>query len=244
LFRIFITNCIAPLILLCVACAAPSALGADATLLIQDSRITGPQNVYITPKALRIDNQKTGTTLVCKAPKWELDIYNKRNRTSYHCAAEAFKASFFNTLTKLYREALTPVKWKKTGVETRQGLEILKFGVRLDMKHSHLDLMRGDVRSAEYYVCPGLKLPDKACNVLATLYSMPLFGDVPISCTFYGDRGETLYALSTKDVKKISVVDPFFDLPKFTAAKSEREVFIDPKAQEAMEEMFGEPPSP
>lgn len=213
-------------------------------MLIQDSRITGPQNVYITPKALRIDNQKTGTTLVCKAPKWELDIYNKRNRTSYHCAPEAFRASFFNTLTKVYRDALTPVKWKKTGVETRQGLDILKLGVRLDMKHSHLDMMHGDVRSAEYFVGTNLKLPDKACNVLATLYSVPLLGDVPISCTFYGDRGETLFALSTKDVKKISVVDPFFDFPKFAAARSEREVFIDPMAQEAIEGMFGEPASP
>lgn len=233
---------VARVLILSVLTASP-AMAIDAVLLKQESRVTGSQNVYIAARAVRIDNQKTGTTIVCRAPDWDVDIYNKRNRTTYHCAAQEFKAVFFNLLTKLYREAFASVKWKKAGTEVRSGEEITKFSVPLDIKHSRLDMLRGDITGAEYFVGTGFKLPSKVCNVMSTYYSMPLMGKVPIQCTFYGVGGETLNALSTKEIKKIVVVDPFFDLPKFTLAKSEREVFIDPKAQAAMEELFGEPPT-
>jgi hypothetical protein len=218
----------------------PAALAGNATLLVQESTVTGSQNVYITPRALRIDNKKTGTTIVCKAPQWQVDIYNKRNRSVYSCAPQEFKASFFNTFTKVYRENFASLKWKKSSSENRDGIEISKLGVQLDGKRGRLDLMNVDVRSGEYFVATSFKLPSKACDVLATFYSLPLVGEIPIQCIFYGMHAETLTPLSTKEIKNISVVDPFFEVPKFAVAKSERDVFIDPTARQTIEEMFGE----
>lgn len=217
---------------------------ADATLLLQKSTVTGGQSVYIAAKALRIDNQKTGTTIVCKAPKWEVDIYNKRNRTSFHCAAEDFKASFFQSITKVYRENLTNLKWKKESVEQRDGISIVKMAVHLDGKQGRLDLMNVDVRNGEYLLTTNFKLPPKVCNVLAVLTSMPPMGLIPIACTYYGVNSQSASPLVTKEIKKISVVDPFFETPKFAAAPSERDVFIDPAGREAIEDMFGDRPAP
>lgn len=220
--------------------ACRSAFAAQAILLVQDSNVTGSQNVYVSPKALRIDNKKTSTTIICKAPKWQVDVYNKRNRTIYSCAAQDFKGSFFNTFTKVQRENFAAIKWKKLGMETRDGVELTNLGVQLDGKRGHLDLMNVDVRNGNYFVATSLKLPSKACDVLATFYSLPLVGEIPVQCVFYGVHGESLTPLSTREIKSISVVDPFFEVPKFARAKSEREVFIDPAAHQTIEDMFGE----
>ncbi|CAN5627103.1 hypothetical protein BH10CYA1_BH10CYA1_43020 [soil metagenome] len=231
-------------LLISLACQSTSkCFGADATLLVQKSAVTGGQHVYITQKALRIDNQKTGTTIVCKAPKWEVDLYNKRNRTSFHCTAESFKASFFQSITKVYRENLTNLKWKKEGTEQRDGVSILKMAMHADGKQGKMDLMSVNVRNAEYFLATSFKLPPKVCNVLAVLTSMPPMGLIPIECTYYGVNSKAGSPLTTKEIKKISVVDPFFEVPKFAVASSERDVFIDPAGREAIEDMFGDRPT-
>ncbi|MBS1955491.1 MAG: hypothetical protein JST89_15010 [Cyanobacteria bacterium SZAS-4] len=232
-------------LLFALGCSSTTeCFSADATLLIQKSTVTGGQNVYIAAKALRIDNQKTGTTIVCKAPRWEVDLYNKRNRTSFHCAAEDFKASFFQSITKVYRDNLTNLKWKKEGVEQRDGISVLKMAVHLDGKQGKLDLMNVDVRNGEYFLATNFKLPPKVCNVLAVLTSMPPMGLIPIACTYYGVNSDSASPLVTKEIKKITVVDPFFETPKFAAAPSERDVFIDPAGREAIEDMFGDRTTP
>lgn len=213
---------------------------ADATLLVQSSAVTGGQNVYIAQKAMRIDNQKTGTTIVCKAPKWDVDLYNKRNRLSFHCTAESFRASFFQSITKVYRENLTNLEWKKEGVEQRDGVSILKMAVHLDGKSGRLNLMKVDIRNGEYFLATNFKLPPKACNVLAILTSMPPMGLIPIALTYYGVNSNSASPLVTNEIKKISVVDPFFEVPKFATAITERDVFIDPAGREAIEDMFGD----
>ncbi len=231
-------------LLVSFGCASTSkCFGADATLLVQKSTVTGGQNVYITSKALRIDNQKTGTTIVCTAPKWEVDLYNKRNRTSFHCPAENFRASFFQYITRVYRENLTNLKWKKEGTEERDGVPIVKMAVHIDGKQGKMGLMSVDVRNGEYFLATGFKLPPKVCNVLAVLTSMPPMGLIPIECTYYGVNSESASPLSTKEIKKISVVDHFFEVPKFPTAITERDVFIDPAGREAMEDMFGDRPT-
>ncbi len=234
---------IASLLISCGCQSTSKCFGADATLLVQKSTVTGGQNVYITQKALRIDNQKTGTTIVCKAPKWEVDLYNKRNRTSFHCIAENFKASFFQSLTKVYRENLTNVKWKKESTEQRDGVSIQKMAVHVDGKQGKMGLMSVDVRNGEYFLATSFKLPPKVCNVLAVLTSLPPMGLIPIECTYYGVNSLAASPLTTKEIKKISVVDPFFEIPKFAAAPSERDVFIDPAGREAIEDMFGDRPT-
>jgi len=229
---------------ICLAWQSTSkCFSADATLLIQESSVTGGQNVYITPKALRIDNQKTGTTIVCKAPKWEVELYNKRNRSTFHCPTEDFKASFFQSITKVYRENLTNLKWKKEGVEQRNGVSIVKFGVHPNGTRGKMDLMDVSVRNGEYFLATSFKLPPKVCNVLAIFCSLPPMGMIPMQCTYYGVNSEAASPLSTKEIKRISVVDPFFEIPKFPAAPSERDVFIDPAGREAIEDMFGDRPA-
>lgn len=218
--------------------AGQTAFAADAMLFIQESPVTGGQSVYVTPKAMRIDNQKTGTTIICKAPKWEVDIYNKKNRTAFHTTADQFKASFFSGIFKIYRENFSNIKWKKEGVEQRDGVQLVKYGVHLDGKQGKLDLMDQPVRNAEYFVATNLKLPEKACNVLAILTSMPQLGGLPVQCTYYSMSADSASGLTTKVIKKVSVVDPFFEVYKFPAAASERDVFIDPTGRAAIEDFF------
>lgn len=243
--RVFSTQLCTAMLVIALGCISTSkCFSADATLLVQTSTVTGGQNVYIAPKVLRIDNQKTGTTIVCKAPKWEVELYNKRNRTSFHCPAEDFKASFFQSITKVYRENLTNLKWKKEGVEQRDGVSLLKMGVHLDGEQGRLNLMSVNVRNGEYFLATNFKLPPKVCNVLAVLTSMPPMGLIPIACTYYGVNSVSASPLVTKEIKKISVVDHFFEIPKFAAASSERDVFIDPAGREAIEDMFGDRSAP
>jgi hypothetical protein len=218
-------------------------LAGEAILLVQESPITGVQNIYITPKSMRIDNQKTGTTIVSRAPAWEVDIYNKRNRTSFHSTTGDFKASFFQGITKVYRENFTGLKWKKESAETHEGLPTIRYSIQLNGKQGKLDLMSVRIQKADYWIATNFKLPAKVCNVLAILDSVPSMGLIPVQCTYMGVDGSSASPLDTKVFKRISVVDPFFEIPKFAVAQSERDVFIDPAGRAAIEGMFGDPPA-
>ncbi len=218
-------------------------MAGEAMLLVQESPITGVQNIYITPKSIRIDNQKTGTTIVSKSPAWEVDLYNKRNRTSFHTTTGDFKASFFQGITKVYRENFTGLNWKKESTELHSGVPTIRYALHLNGKQGKLDLMSVPIQKADYWIATNFKLPAKVCNVLATLNSVPAMGAIPIQCTYTGVDGDSASPLATKVAKKISVVDPFFEIPKFAAATSERDVFIDPAGRVAIEGMFGDPPA-
>jgi hypothetical protein len=213
----------------------------EAVLIVQEGIITGLQNVYVSPKALRIDNQKTGTTIVSRAPAWEVDLYNKKNRTMYHTTTDKFKASFFQGITKVYRDNLGGLKWKKEGPDKQAGLPAIRYAVHLNGKLGSLELLKVPIQGAYYWLASDFKIPPKACNVLSQLNSLPLFGLLPIQCTYIGINRESSSPLFTQSVKKISVVDPFFDIPKFDLAPSERDVFIDPAGRAAIEGMFGDP---
>lgn len=235
LLRFYVANSL--LFLLSMTAASASS---KAVLLTQDSTVTGPQNIYVAPKALRVDNQRTGTTLVCKAPKWEVELYNKRNRTAYRTTPEKFHASFFMEITKVYRENLTDLKWKKEGEEVREGVSMIKLAVHPEGKEGRLNLMSMAVRNSDYWVATSFKLPPKVCNVVARLDSMPQLDMIPIDCVYYGINGQAIKPLQTRSIKNVTVIDPFFDCPKFEPAKSERDVFLDPSAQDAMQDMFGD----
>lgn len=60
--------------------APPAAKGAESWTLHQTNDVTGEQVAYVTPNAVRVDMKSTGINYLCKAPDWNLIIYNTESK--------------------------------------------------------------------------------------------------------------------------------------------------------------------
>lgn len=197
-------------------------LAIDATLLIQESPITGTQRVYIGRKAFRIDNAKTGTTIVCKAPDWNVDLFNKATRKGFHTTASKFNAAFLQVRHK-DSEGIMQLKWKKQAPDMVAGIAATKYSALIDKT-----LAEGlsPIVKSNYWVASDLGVNGKACEVLSKVDNVPSMGSIPLDLA-YASRNlesEHAYYLKTTSWKKVSLVDPFFEIPKFKMVAHERDI--------------------
>jgi hypothetical protein len=58
----------------------PSPKGAESWTLHQTNDVTGQQVTYVTPDGVRVRMEGTGLNYLCKAPDWNLVIYNTQSK--------------------------------------------------------------------------------------------------------------------------------------------------------------------
>jgi|GEM_PF-2058748 len=215
-------------------------------ILEQKSQVCGYMQVYVTATAIKAVDSKTSTTLISKAPDWQVVVFNKSNKTVYTSPFDKFIGYGVTGLQVQmgFKHGGIPVS-KKNLKATVAGLPANVYGTTPEYEKRGIEqyqrkqVTSGMPRSARTLTSSGWSLPKQPANILCRLYGLGDTPDVPLEFHCIDQDGLDDTGLSTKSAKKATIASKEFDIPGgYTRVPTMEAVRIDASGQTAMEDML------
>jgi len=233
-----------------VAAPAPSAPTSQTStggwILSQKSQVCGYIEVFVTAAAVKAVDGRTSTTLISKAPDWQVVVFNKSNKTVFTSPFEKFIGYGISGLQVQmgFKHGGIPVsKTQLTG--TAAGLPANIYATTPEYeKRSREHYLRKQVtsgmpRSARILTSKGWALPSQPAVILCRLYGLGDTPEVPLEFHCLDQDGKDDGGLTTKSARKATIADKEFETPVgYTKVPTMEAVRIDAGGQTAMEDML------
>jgi hypothetical protein len=208
----------------------------------QRSNFLGQREVFLTDSGFMAINHVSGHILITRAPDWNVRVANLKSKLYFVTPFETWmgrkvavgeKAVRNFSTQKPKRSQLSKVicqlnatKWKIDGADVPEKRFV----------NGQRD--PNDVDKIIYWTSPDLPFPKPARNTILTFYQLQPISEFPLEVTYIrGKHGKnTIKHLITTDVKKQSIEDSIFEIPKICKkANFEAEVWVDDKTREIFE---------
>lgn len=203
--------------------------------LKQAGEVIGERRVSVCEKGLRIDNGKSGVSIVTAAPEWRVTILNRRSKKYWDIPSQAFRGEWSAKLYSADREHLAKGTWK-AGPPTVQLGQKLSF-YTMEVPQGRTPTKQGGIWSAKLYTMPAIKIGPQAFCVLSKIYQLPPIKEFPIKLTFVDADDGTVKAVNTYEINSIMLTSNDFQCRPagYKKARSAGEAFVDPLSQKAFD---------
>lgn len=221
----------------------PSFAAVSMNEFLIESQLLGPRKLYIADHIIRIDCLKEGLTIISKKPFAHVTCFNRSSRRI--CQADSQLAvKELRTLGVLMAEAgEVKLSWSPAGSQTIQGIPCAVY--RAKVTHTEAQPDKADeIDWRKYWVRKDVLVPKAVGDILAAAVCAPNIPGIPQRLEHFGSetdfnipflsrsnidtKKKTLRVVITnRSMKRISVPDTFFDIPKgFKLKKDIRKVFL------------------
>ena len=219
--------------------------------LVQQSPEHGDVVVTVSNAAVRFDAARTDTTVVAKAPTWQISVYSKERKSEFLTSYDDFDKIGFSNLRGVARR----VKNDKLGTQSTPskmfGIECKTFRL-IDQKPTGMAprvldsmLYMGKNKQPEDrahntdIVVTSEKYPPQIVAILTRLYDIPLGEGLPIAAVETFKDGHARFNLKTKSISKAAVASNYFDSPiGYSKVRAFSDVTHSAKSQKNAEDIF------
>jgi hypothetical protein len=209
---------------------APPAFagGSDALVLTQMSEVTGPAQVYISKSALKVVNQRDGTTIIAQAPLWKVEFFNPRKKVLYETTPQDFTGQVG------YSGVLMVAR--TTGLQAKLGNSQSIAG--LNSTHIMFNHPDGDGSNRdEYFAFAGFNVPPQIVTILQKYYVVPKNAGIPIRYIHYAGPARQI-VLDTKACQRTKLPMSVWSVPEgYTRAKAATEVTLSDGTSDLIKDM-------
>ncbi|MDR3612616.1 MAG: hypothetical protein P4L53_03565 [Candidatus Obscuribacterales bacterium] len=223
------------------------ALSIDGDyVLTQRSKKMGDQYSYLTPAGIRLTNPRSGTSIVSKAPRWDIELFNDKTHLMGQITHEKYKHQIAATGTHEFISG----QWERQRTPvTVCGLKCTEYRIKGAMQivlaNGARDTNTGVVGGV-YIVYDGIKLDPGLTELMTVAYGLPNLSSLPLIMYWEMSDGSHSSRLETYRVDRTKIPLAFFDKPNgYKMASSSELVFLSPDQLEMMEMMAhqGEAPN-
>jgi hypothetical protein len=186
---------------------------------------TKPRDVLITPDALKISNG-SGNSLISKAPKWDVCIFNTDTKLIYHIPFATWRKSGIGLLESEV-EPIDPDQ-KIAGIARVQGFPAIHYSKKTKVSDGFYR-MRGKPRDAsiDYYGTSAVPINDVQKQLLCLWFGVPVTKELPLIWVFCFSDGQKNYVMKFL----LSYKEPYnkhaFDEPvNYKLAHDTRDVYM------------------
>lgn len=191
---------------------------ADIWVLQQMHTDGGPEDVYISPDAIKVINPRHGYELLCKAPKWEVHGFRRSTKLEWIAPLSLFDGLLVhnpNIEPHMNKSVLRP---QSTG--SKLGLSFTHFVPRIGSS-SYIDGTEEIATAPEaleficrYYRCPNTHTVPLKVSTFHGARALPKFRMATIGTGMGNDlRSGLIEELTTKSWKRIPYDASVFALP-------------------------------
>lgn len=214
------------------------AADKESWVLQQKSQLAGNHTIYVSPKAVLIENTGNSYAILLRAPDWKVLLYNTRSKKA--CSVEV--KEFLGSLTfgsGMLGEGgyLQALPLRKAGTEeSLKGLKAIRYSTgrmatagntrRRDVRNSIFDAT--DLVTADYWLWPCDPGLQQAGVILQKIYRFPRRPGIPLALQYEAISGQKCNELETLSVRKAEIMESKFLPPKgLVMAKTEHDVVFD-----------------
>ena len=193
-----------------LATAARAASAAEQGWLFdQNTQTLGKMTLYYeVNKAIRIDVERTKSTLVMKSPDWRVQLFHKSRGLSFTSEADSFDEQFHATSAAMVSTLRSGIKVKFKNDGVFAGIPAKVYGYQSTKEQTEETL----IKSADYTVCT-LPIPSKAAHVVQKLYNVPFIDALPLAFFIKSPNDRDYRELNTFYAKKKTLDSTTFDVP-------------------------------
>lgn len=215
--------------------------------LVQRSRTYGLQEIWFSPKMLRILSIKSGVTYVSKAPKWDVLIFSTRTKSYFSTPFKKFNGFGQRAKALLGDPLFIDLPFKKVGSATIENYKASLYVVPREVQNKQVRLIEAgaigkrSARSARCYLAEDLGVPPEIGRIMARIYGIKELDGIPLKFTYYTVNGVPKDSVDLRQFKKMSFDTSKFQVPpKYKLVSRGEEVFEDDLGKEGMNSMLQE----
>ncbi len=188
----------------------PTAAANTGWLFDQDTSTLGKMTVYYdVNKALRIDMDRTKSTLVMKAPDWRIQMFNKARKISFSTDSENFGGLIRAAhIAAVVTSPRTGMNVKFADNTTFVGVAAKRYLYSPTKAQSEVTMLK----SAEYWVGT-LPAPPRVTRAIEKLYNVPLVDGLPLALFVRSVHNYNYKELNTHYAKEKQLAADTFAVP-------------------------------
>jgi hypothetical protein len=227
---------LAPLMVAFLTCAPPNGAAEDKVLVLRQSgAVIGGRILKVNSAALRVDNIKSGVSIITRAPDWRVIVLNARSKRYWLTTPAQFKGEMTAKLYSEDRERLSKFAWSQPTFVQFLGQKACARSMEMPTKHLAQAKVDG-ILKARLWSLPTPKLSKEAFEVLSKVYQLPPVAEVPLKLLFDDADDGTVRALETRELTTRAFASSDFACPPdYQQAQSLADAFVDPLSQRAFE---------
>jgi hypothetical protein len=216
-----------------------ACLAQTGYVIKQSSKFNGPQTISFTDGAVKIFEENSSITYLCRKPAWRWQVYNQRTSKYYECQPEAFIGTAGQRVVVFLHEKLLSGSFRKVSSAKVMNEPVERFVSPLSSGTTESGKPVFHNRYIEVSMLAHDQLPKTVREAVCRVYGLPL-GGVPIDATYLDDADSKRKALLTIRLDKKTLGQEFFTAPKnCIKVKSEREVFVDEVRDSDVNQLLG-----
>jgi hypothetical protein len=215
------------------------ALSVDGDyVLTQRSLKMGDQYSYLTPYGVRLTNPRSGTSIVSKAPSWDIELFNDKTHLTGQISHDKYKHQIASTGT---HEFISGQWERQKSPVTVCGLKCTEYKIKGTMQIALANGARNTntgVVGGVYIVYDGIRLAPGLTELMSIAYGVPNLDSLPMIMYWEMSDGSHSSRLETYRVDKTKIPSAYFDKPNgYKMASSAELVMLTPDQLEMMEMM-------
>jgi len=186
----------------------PAAALEKGWIFEQQSMILGPHTVYLSERAFKAVNKRSGIIVIAKAPEWRVTVASNRSFKYFEMPAGEFRGELSGKVFAGHQEDLANSKWQVAGSAKIKGLDALEYhmqkvhkeAARPSLFNQRLEFAHFDgVNEASLYVLKVRPLKPTLAHIVCELYDLPRFPQFPLRLFTTDKRG-----VETKTIDTVS----------------------------------------
>ena len=226
-------------LLVIIATTMLPALSLDGDyVLTQRSLKMGDQYSYLTPAGVRLTNPRSGTSIVAKAPRWDIELFNDKTHLMGTIKHENYKHQIAASGTTEFISG----QWQRQKAPvTICGLKCTEYRIKGTMQKVFSNGTRDTntgVVGGVYIVYDGIKLDPGLTELMCVAYSLPDLNSLPLAMYWEMSDGSHSSRLETYRINRTKIPTAYFDRPNgYKMSSSPELVMLTPDQLEMMEMM-------
>lgn len=217
--------------------AAPAGEKIKGWQLVQENPHTGIWRVFLSNAGMAAVNEKMGCTLVTKAPKWNVVMYNAKTKVYFLSPLNEWKGA----QSSLKQSAKTRQAYSRATTSLiEKPPKKIKDEVILGHKTSLYltdNLVTTGLKKVEFSITPDIEAPQQLQTVFGKIYGVGLtkLKGLPLKVSYIDENGKRSPVFETRKIDKKEIPLSEFDFPNnYKRVDSEIAVLMDEKGREAM----------
>jgi hypothetical protein len=215
------------------------ALSVEADyVLTQRSLKMGDQYAYLTPAGVRLTNPRSGTSIVAKAPNWDIELFNDKTHLMGQIPHDRYKHQIAANGTTEFISG----QWERQKTPVMVcGLKCTEYKIKGAMQKVFANGGRDNntgVVGGVYVVYDGIRIATGLSDLMSVAYGLPNLSSLPMVMYWEMSDGSHSSRLETYRVSKSTIPPAYFDKPNgYKMASSAELVMLSPDQLEMMEMM-------
>jgi hypothetical protein len=179
----------------------------------------GDCTVYLSPVALRIDAHTTGSTIIAKAPLWQVNYFNKDSHRLAKCAFQTWHGPPSSRLVELWYDTKPTGNWTSKGLVNYRKFDCERY--LSEPRTIDVQRVKEKLSPDEMWRSSDLKLAPEQGAILSKFYGFPRLANrnsksvdqMPLFLMVRKEKNAPAQFLQTQSCEQVPPAN-IFELPK------------------------------